>query len=204
MRILIMSLFFMLFSCNYKKRSKKITVQENSPSLNTPGEFPPGSTAEEVLDLYLRDWESLYESVKTPISFDDIEEENVLGVCITWSDGVDTFNEIRIDREHFEEQIANSPIAARTIIFHELGHCDLDRDHDSDFVDLEDSSRIPYSIMFSSLWPLPEVYSEFDDHYMRELFTGQGIFERSKPVGKAFTRVEIWENNGYTGTVIFD
>ena len=193
-------LLLLALSCGNEEKSNPIAQVLPAP----PTVVPDSTDPEEVLAKYLDEWESLYEPVRTPISITEIEEDNILGVCITWSIDGELFKEIRIDETSFTERIISSPIAARTIIFHELGHCDLDRDHGTDFAVSGNGDLIPYSIMFASLWPEPEVYGQFNDHYMQELFFNEGILEKVALGFVPFTRIGIIEENGNVGVVVYN
>jgi hypothetical protein len=194
-------LLLLLQSCGNDEKTKPL-VQELPPP---PSPVEPVSTDPQVvLETYLAEWESLYEPVRTPISITEIEEANILGVCITWQIDGELIKEIRIDETSFTERIISSPIAARTIIFHELGHCDLDRDHGTDFAVAGTGDLIPYSIMFASLWPEPEVYEQFNDHYMQELFFNEGILEKVALGFIPLTRIGIIKENGNIGVVEYN
>ena len=192
-------LIFLISSCGSDEKTKQLVQDIPPPPIGIETTDPI-----EVLASYLEEWETLYEPVRTPISITEIAEENVLGVCITWTRGEEIEKEIRIDETSFSEKIVSSPIAAKTIIFHELGHCDLDREHEADFALGDNDRLIPYSIMFSSLWPEPEVYEQYSDHYMQELFYDQGILEKVALGFIPSTRIGIIEEDGYIGVVEYN
>jgi hypothetical protein len=201
--MLLKSVTFLLLlalqSCGNDEETKPLVQEVPAPPVVAESTDP-----EAALAAYLDEWESLYEPVRTPISITEIEEDNILGVCITWLIEGELVKEIRRDETSFAERIVSSPIAARTIIFHELGHCDLDKDHETDFAVSDTGELIPYSIMFASLWPEPEVYEQFNDHYMQELFFNEGILEKVALGFIPLTRIGIIEENGNIGVVEYN
>lgn len=78
--------------------------------------------------------------------------------------------EVMIDREIWNTL---SDIHRRLLIFHELGHCVLDRDHSWKFIYNEDEGvTIMASIMFSNTGKILNKYIMYQDAYEYELFTG--------------------------------
>lgn len=94
--------------------------------------------------------------------FDEIDEGNVAGIC---SYGSHRPNQITIDRTFWQR--ANQ-LAREMIVFHELGHCYLERDH------LEEAFANGYcqSIMRSGNCCCRDGYnSENRAYYLDELFS---------------------------------
>ena len=69
-----------------------------------------------------------------PIGFADLQGSTV-GLCTRWSNG---YRQIQVDREYWENPSQSSDPAVQnywnerlrvSLISHELGHCDLNRDH---------------------------------------------------------------------------
>lgn len=58
-----------------------------------------------------------------PIQFADLTG-NTVGVCTRWSSG---HRQIQIDRDYWDNYLDEGE--KREVIAHELGHCDLNRDH---------------------------------------------------------------------------
>lgn len=173
--------------------------QKPAPVANDPREA--SETSEDIFTPFIAEWEALHpdrKPVTTPMSFSDIPEEGVLGVCITWRNGVDVVREIRIDRPSFTEIANIDAVAAKIIIFHELGHCELLRPH-IDVLAFDEGKQIPYSLMASSLFPQTEVYTTHYGHYVEELFGGEGYLV---PVGikESINRRIIMQKGKWVGT----
>lgn len=81
-----------------------------------------------------------------------------VGVCSRWSNGERL---IRIDERHWDNYSENERFQ---VLAHELGHCELDRDHVDDKSDL----GYPMSIMYSYTF---EPHDNQIEYYMKELFT---------------------------------
>jgi len=93
--------------------------------------------------------------------FEDIDESNVAGIC---SYGSHRPNQITIDRSFWQRA---SQLAREMIVFHELGHCYLERDH------LEEAFPNGYcqSIMRSGVCCCRDAYTaENRTYYLDELF----------------------------------
>jgi hypothetical protein len=101
-------------------------------------------------------------NVTVPINFSSLKD--YVGVCITYSDGR---KEIEIDLEFWDE---SEDLAREEVIFHELGHCVLDRDHDETLVKPSGYFyRIPNSVMYPYVFGHAHFYEEFHEHYVEEL-----------------------------------
>ena len=169
---------------------------------------PPAASAapdaNQSLQFLLDAWVLARDSIPiaTPVSFDTFEERGILGVCITWTDKItgDITKEIRIDRESFQGYLEAGTIAPKVIIFHELAHCELDRDHTEDLARV-DGVVIPFSYMFPSLWIDVTVYSTNEAHYLDELFGGNGFFERI-PGNSSNNIIMLIDEPGRTGTAV--
>ena len=110
-----------------------------------------------------------FKVVNVPINFGDTENKEFVGVCFKYSNGE---KEILIKKEWwdgFGGDSKNSLAQKRSLIFHELGHCVLNRKHTNDLVD-KDDHKIKVSLMHSSIIPGRE-FLEFHDEYIHELFT---------------------------------
>ena len=140
--------------------------------------------------------------ITTPMEF-SLLEEGVLGVCITWFNGVLRFKEILIDEPSYREFAARDLFGAYNIILHELGHCENDRDHISVLANSPDGT-IPFSIMYPAIFRDLSLYTTYVGHYMDELFGGRGTLTPidSSAATKA-VRKTIYRK-GFTGTVIYD
>jgi hypothetical protein len=90
-----------------------------------------------------------------PIQFSDLEDLTA-GLCTRWSTGE---RQIQIDEYHWNYMNEGQRI---NLIAHELGHCDLNRDH---ILDIRNGS--PISIMYPYVFTL---YPSTIINYMTELF----------------------------------
>lgn len=76
---------------------------------------------------------------------------------------------IIIDKEFWDR--AKQP-SREELVFHELGHCILNREHRDDAMAY--SEKFPASIM-NSYTISPDTYTRFRDHYIVELFEGADL-----------------------------
>ncbi len=135
-----------------------------SPSLNihpdTNTEFHPFI---ERFAQYAQEYGRQTDAQSIPIRLGTTSAENVAGTCWQRSDGV---KRITINREWWS---ANTNIDTReAVIFHELGHCSLNRGHDN-----FKENGIQQSLMASVLNYYQILnYQKYRRAYLRELFTG--------------------------------
>jgi len=198
----------LLASCGTKTTTERIVLsgsQAQEPTQPIPGDPRQAVDIDDEFSLYTDEWLLLHpegKPVTTPMSFTDIPEEGVLGVCITWIKGDIILKEIRIDEPSYREQMDLNPIGPHTIIFHELGHCELDRPH-LDLLSQLEGKIIPFSIMFPSLFPRTALYKELEAHYLDELFGGPGTIP---PVSRfeSITKSRTMEKNGFVGIGILN
>lgn len=94
-----------------------------------------------------------------------IDEEGVIGTCHYQSH---TPNHVTIDFDFWERA---STLYREYVVFHELGHCVLLRDHN----DAHDSNGVCVSVMHSGLTDCRTIYNqEFRESYLDELFSALG------------------------------
>lgn len=107
--------------------------------------------------------------VRTPIWFSSGIPVNILAICHTFvrNDGLE-LTEIVVQPDGFNPDSVEGEI----ILFHELGHCELKRDHDKSLAKPSDNRFVAFSIMYPTIINA-EDYSLFYEHYMLELF-GRG------------------------------
>lgn len=118
------------------------------------------------VDATLQQYVNVYLSYKgsqlgydIPMQFADLPYP-VVGLCTMWSNG---YRQLQIDRTYW----ANADEDARQqVIFHELGHCDLDRGHiatyrSSPYSDWQTSIMNPYAF---------ELQPDRLSYYIPELF----------------------------------
>ena len=131
------------------------------------------STSNEIFDTYVKKFEDHakiktgnmnYKVIDIPINFGDTENDQFVGVCFTYSDGK---KEIIIKADWWNRVSTSSK---ESLIFHELGHCALDRDHNEDVIENTNGEVIRASIMHPAIVSAQH-YSHFYDGYIHELFT---------------------------------
>jgi len=99
-----------------------------------------------------------------PINFGDTENENFQGVCFEYPDGT---KEVIIRESWWN---GASEEYRESLLFHELGHCRLDRDHIDDAVMTSSNRSYKISLM-SSIIVGPGDYSQYKSEYLTELFS---------------------------------
>lgn len=166
MRILLL-LLFTITSCG--------TDCSLSDLLETKivGTVDPRDTTEtnpEFLD-YVEFYEALVgRKVRNiPINFGEMngdDTSNTLGQCRKWKTcGKVKFREIVIKKS---EWVKSTPHRKEVLLLHELGHCDLNRKHSEDMVELEGfkaASSIMYPYNIADFW-----YYEYYRYYYLEEF----------------------------------
>lgn len=107
-----------------------------------------------------------------PINFGIPSDPNFVGVCYTYANNQ---REVIIRKDWWER---SNEKARQALIFHELGHCRLDRGHNDEVI-TEGNREIRLSIMHSRMVYLND-YARYQNEYHRELFTqqAQGILSR--------------------------
>lgn len=101
--------------------------------------------------------------VKVPIIFSNVSDEYA-GVCEYYNDG---YRLIRISSFHWDRL---TEFGKEELIYHELGHCVLNRDHTEDFTIVSPYRySIPNSIMYPYLFGDAFFYYLFREHYVQEL-----------------------------------
>jgi len=94
-----------------------------------------------------------------PIQFADFSNKSDIGICTWWSSG---YRQITIDRVYWDNPYVTEDLKI-SLIFHELGHCDLNRQHNSALR----SNGQPISFMY----PYNVGYLLQDEtYYFNELF----------------------------------
>ena len=98
-----------------------------------------------------------------PIIFGD-QTGNVIGVCKIWSDG---YRQIEIDPTYWNNMNV-SDAKRKALIYHELGHCILNRGHDSTMIS-SSFGTIPKTIMNPYLMDALS-WAGLQTYYIGELF----------------------------------
>ncbi|MBK26732.1 MAG: hypothetical protein CME70_22215 [Halobacteriovorax sp.] len=98
-----------------------------------------------------------------PVNFGDTENPSFEGVCFSYPDGR---TEVIIRESWWNSA---SQALRESLLFHELGHCVLGRDHDNETVEVNGASR--KSSMMNAVIVNSNQYSQFRAGYLTELFT---------------------------------
>ncbi len=121
-----------------------------------------------ILDKYVKTFESRWgNKIKFRVMFNNLNN-NIAGVCKRWYNGARL---VEIDIIYFFNA---SESQKEQLVYHELGHCALFRDHDNSRVVFRDDPgvRFPYSVMNDVAFSISEIiaYDKYKKHYMVELF----------------------------------
>lgn len=95
--------------------------------------------------------------VRIDIGYNKLDYPTV-GVCIKYTNG---YKEIQIDPDAWLEY---DEYYREELIFHELGHCILDREHDNSVIE---GYRIPKSVMYPFIFGY--AYNKYKIYYFEEL-----------------------------------
>lgn len=122
---------------------------------------------EKEMQSYVEKFKLIYgKSVNIEIKFEDLDPM-IAGVCYSYTDP--SFNYIEIDRDLFSTY---SELGREELIFHELGHCILDREHTTSRIAYKDTT-IPKSIMYPYIFGGLPFYAENLSYYYDELIKGK-------------------------------
>lgn len=116
---------------------------------------------------YVSDFESHYGNpIDIPMGFKKLDRPTV-GVCYRWSSG---YREIAVDPDWWEKA---EPASRQELLFHELGHCVLNRQHSREV----DKNKLPLSIMWPTVFSgyLLDNYEINFDRYIEELFADSKV-----------------------------
>ena len=98
-----------------------------------------------------------------PVNFGDTTKDEFDGVCNSYSDGT---KEVLIKKSWWDRASVHQ---REVMIYHELGHCSLNRDHDTELI-TKDSYQVKASIMNPTI-PGSSHYLQYKTSYLTELFT---------------------------------
>lgn len=141
------------------------TIDRTSTQVETKPQEYPGNVASEFTEYYAKFFK-LYgviggqnnSTIYVPSKFNELED-NVIGRCY-W--GLD-WQYIDIDKSFWMQA---SESERETLIFHELGHCVLKREHNSKM----NADNMPESIMYPSIIGGYTYYTQHTQEYYNELF----------------------------------
>ncbi len=123
-----------------------------------------------AIEMYVRRFQTEADTRGVEVDFEnltanlsDIDREDVAGQCISYTDGS---REVVIDKSVWDR---SGDLIREFIVFHELGHCILDRAHDES----QNTNGTCASIMHSGTSNCRFNYSELTrSGYLDELFGG--------------------------------
>lgn len=107
-------------------------------------------------------------SVSVPIIYGSVKEEYA-AVCELYNDG---YRLVRVNNYYWERM---GEFGKEELVYHELGHCVLNRDHTNDFTIVRPQGySIPNSIMYPYTFGDSFFYFVYREHYIKEL-TNPGL-----------------------------
>lgn len=121
---------------------------------------------EEEAKEHLRKFNIVYGmNVDINIKYSDLPK-GVVAYCLTY-----TFqpNHIEIDKTAFKSY---DYYGREEVVFHELGHCVLNRNHDDSEITIR-GEKIPTSIMYPHVFGSASFYKENLTYYYKELIKGK-------------------------------
>lgn len=168
------AIFFMcfLFSCEKSEQSSELMPRIVATPIDND---PRGSLAIDPIFIPIVDkFEKIWgEKVKTPIWFSYRLPAGTLAVCHTFTrgDGLE-LTEIIVQRQNYNP----GSLRAEITIFHELGHCELKREHDVYIARGHDERFIAFSMMYPTIIDEDD-YEEYMEHYHLELFNRGSLLD---------------------------
>ena len=104
---------------------------------------------------------------KVAITFQQIEQEDVIAICYDYKNL--RKNYIIVDPEMFESL---SDSEKEETIYHELGHCVMNRKHEETTYKKTEYPQLPVTSLYKSImypYVFGRLYSRFKDYYVEEL-----------------------------------
>lgn len=123
--------------------------------------------------LQVKEFEFLYgkKLENVSISYGNFLGSSVVGICWSYSKTGNWYKGkfIKIDEGYWKE---SSNATREILLFHELGHCELNRDHEDEFVTLIiDNREVFMSKTIMNSYIIDEKkYRENREYYIKELF----------------------------------
>lgn len=109
-------------------------------------------------------------------------DKNRAGTCRVWNDGK---KEIIINKSFFDQN-SDDPKLIESTVLHELGHCILERGHDSSRIEFQ-GEIIVKSLMYPYIFSDSSDYESNQEYYLEELFLdSQKLNENSFNIQKRF------------------
>lgn len=162
-QILILLSLFLISSCGLPIIEDLVKRDQETRKHNTTNP---------VFNSYIKSFEAAgskngvsVSASNVPVNFGDTENPNHRGICATYQDGS---KEIIIQKSWWNAQPEDFK---ESLIYHELGHCVLGRDHDDHTVNI--AGQIYKTSMMNTTIISPIHYSPNKDNYHNELFTNQ-------------------------------
>ncbi len=116
-----------------------------------------------------------------PINFYDPDEATVQGICTQYGDGT---KEIIIRQKWWEEGGGKNEKYRESLIFHELGHCRLARNHHDGTYQSEgdqNSNETHKLSLMNGILVVPGEFEQFEAAYLRELFQCSPTYTAKNP-----------------------
>jgi len=132
------------------------------------------TSTDPVFDKYVQSFENHARSILSdsnflvgdiPVNFGDTGSPDYKGVCVTYGDGK---KEVLVEKAWWDSA---SILHQESLIFHELGHCRLDRIHDNSMLTNALGTKIIKATMMNEFIINPGNYSTYQTEYITELFT---------------------------------
>lgn len=126
---------------------------------------------------FVEDFEAIYEASigDVVVRFDKIEKPTgAVALCTITTYPTSEYREVTVDKDHWLDSPRETKL---NIIFHELGHCVLDRPHLEDKT-LVDVDQLLYSLPSSFMYPYTFYSKEID--FMEDYYKNEMIFPETK------------------------
>jgi hypothetical protein len=159
--LLLIPILFILTSCAYE-----INVTDNILANDNTLGYIESPSFSIYLDRFKHEASLLNISIdrieNIDIVYGDYSTTYTIGMCLK------TENEVIIYLDfNFWTKMSNDTLR-EALLFHELGHCFLNRGHDETLI-IKDNKQIDKSIMSISLLYY-DIYNKYKEYYMKELF----------------------------------
>lgn len=165
LKIMMILILPLVYSCGGSDTKTQDVILKRGPTLDfkfaqTDPQFEPWRTQFEA--NYLAENGTPIDTDHIRINLDDSIAEcpTCVGACFKWG----TNREIIIIRGFWDNPSNNG--FRDMIIYHELGHCALERGHNDEI-----HEDVPTSVMNSFLFDF-NIYNDFENEYTKELMTG--------------------------------